>query len=99
MDFNENEVTVTKEAVNQRESIANFLASVVYEADKLGISHDNIFQIVENLPFLKNLSHQSSKLIEEIPQLEQERAEEIVSTHMFSIKKYGDLLVRSFSED
>lgn len=54
---------MVKEAFNQRESIANFLATVVYEAEKLGINHDSIFQNIDSLPFLKNITQQSLKII------------------------------------
>lgn len=59
-------------AVDQKQSVVNFLATIVYEAEQLGITHEKIFYSGSNfvekpkpLPPIGNLVPQES--IHEIP--------------------------------
>jgi hypothetical protein len=70
VEVDENEPAVPKQPVNQKESIAFFLSNVVYEAERLGVSHDTIFKSSEAFPLLKTASaYQSTQLLDDIPEI------------------------------
>jgi hypothetical protein len=88
-------------AVDQKQSVVNFLASIVYEAEQLGISHEKIFyagnSFVEKpkpLPLPGVLVAQES--VHELP-VEVKVADE--APFSMSLLRVEDKLIRCLSED
>jgi hypothetical protein len=85
------------------ESAACFLANVAYEVERCGISHDSVFPSTEiQVPALRTAISQNNRLLEELPreaEEEEKREGEKEETMSFSMKRYGDILVRTLSSD
>jgi hypothetical protein len=97
--------------VDQKQTVANFLATVVYEAEALGISYEKVYypnnslvlekfkstaQVISSLP--SSVALPPEQLLYERPMMEEEvrSPENVVG---MSLQRHGQLLVREWEEE